>query len=349
MSLDRRPFSRRILYLPPMSEHHETCGTADPAHNATPMPARRQVLSGVALLLLGGCGGGRFATTRTDWRVDHLRTLEAEAQGRLGAFVLDTRTTSGFGWREHERFAHCSSFKLSLAAMVLSLADRNELALDEVLHWSRQDMLPVSPVTSTGLERGLSIEELARATLVTSDNTAANVLLRRIGGPAALTVFWRSIGDKTSQLDRLEPELNDVPPGTTLDTTTPQAMAHTVASLLHGDALRPESRTKLRAWMSSVQTGSKRIRAGLPDDWVSGDKTGTGIGKTKHTYVDLAFGGPAGRSPLIITAYFEPARLVEPMDPLSLGVLAKVGRLAQLTLTRQESTSSPPSAGASSL
>jgi beta-lactamase class A len=120
------------------------------------MPARRQVLSGVALLLLGGCGGGRFATTRTDWRVDHLRTLEAEAQGRLGAFVLDTRTTSGFGWREHERFAHCSSFKLSLAAMVLSLADRNELALDEVLHWSRQDMLPVSPVTSTGLERGLT-------------------------------------------------------------------------------------------------------------------------------------------------------------------------------------------------
>jgi beta-lactamase class A len=109
-------------------------------------------------------------------------------------------------------------------------------------------------------------------------------------------------------------------------------MAMTTAALVHGDALNPASRGKLKAWMTEVQTGTQRIRAGLPKDWQSGDKTGTGIGKTKHTYVDIAFGGPAGRAPLIITAYFEPERLVEPMDPISLGVLAEVGRTAALDL-----------------
>ncbi len=303
-----------------------------PKHDRSePDPDRRTILSGLMLTLLAGCGAGRpprVVPAVEDARRARLRELEATAQGRLGAYIFDTQTQTGVGWREDERFAHCSSFKLSLAAMVLRLGDRGEADLGEVLRWGPEAMLPVSPVTEAHLEQGLSVEALAEGTLVTSDNTAANVLLQRFGGPAALTAFWRSLGDDVSQLDRLEPELNDVPPGTTLDTTTPRAMARTTAALVHGDVLTPESRTKLRAWMTAVRTGERRIRAGLPPRWVSGDKTGTGIGKTRHTYVDLAFGGPAGRPPLIITAYFEPARLVEPMDPVALDLLAAVGRTA---------------------
>jgi beta-lactamase class A len=102
--------------------------------------------------------------------------------------------------------------------------------------------------------------------------------------------------------------------------------------LIHGKTLSPASRAKLKAWMREVRTGRDRIRSGFPAGWDSGDKTGTGIGKTKHTYVDLAFGGPAGPAPLIVTAYFEPARLVEPMDPVATGVLAEVGRIAAASL-----------------
>lgn len=296
------------------------------------MQDRRTILAALAAAALAGCSSGR-GTTRDDvWRVRRLRHVEETAQGRLGVYVLDTQSNKGFGWRENERFAHCSSFKMSLAAMLLSKADRGDADLAEVLRWRSRDMLPVSPVTEAHIDQGLSVEELARATLVTSDNTAANVLLRRFGGPPALTAFWRSLGDSVSQLDRFEPELNEVPPGTTLDTTTPRAMAMTTAALVHGEALSPANKVKLKAWMTDVQTGMQRIRAGLPPDWQSGDKTGTGIGKTKHTYVDIAFGGPAGRAPLIITAYFEPDHLVEPMDPISLGVLAEVGRTAALDL-----------------
>lgn len=306
--------------------------SSDRTQRSVPLLERRIVLRGLALTLLAGCIDGSKAYAGTDTRSAELSRIERRARGRLGAYVVDTRSNTGFGWREGERFAHCSSFKMSLAAMVLRMADRSEVDPRELLRWSTEDMLPVSPVTAANIERGLSVEELARATLITSDNTAANVLLRRFGGPAALTAFWRSLGDEVSQLDRYEPELNETPLGTTLDTTTPQAMAQTTAALIHGTALSPASREKLKAWMTEVRTGTQRIRAGLPAGWDSGDKTGTGIGKAKHTYVDIAFAGPPGRAPLIVTAYFEPERLVEPMDSVSLRVLAQVGKVAAVSL-----------------
>lgn len=293
---------------------------------------RRTTIAGSVALIISGCMSPRSAIRNTAAVAD-LRAIEQQANGRLGAYVLDPDRRTAFGWRQNERFAHCSSFKMSLAAMMLAKADNGEIDLAEVLRWTREDMLPVSPVTAANLDKGLSVKELARATLITSDNTAANVLLRRFGGPEQLTRFWRSLGDNVSRLDRYEPELNLTPPGTVLDTTTPAAMAATTASLVQGDALTSASRSLLKAWMTEVKTGRDRIRAGFPPAWEAGDKTGTGIGPDKHTYVDLAFGGPSGRTPLIVTAYFEPTRLVEPMDQAATAALAAVGRIAVASLS----------------
>lgn len=293
---------------------------------------RRTILIGGAGMLLPGCtarGGGVVDQT---WS-DQLRVVEQRFEGRLGAYVLDPATGTGFGWRQDERFAHASSFKMSLAAMLLARADSGEIDLAEVLRWSKDDLLPVSPVTKANVDTGLSVRELARATLVTSDNTAANVLLRRFGGPSRLTAFWRSIGDGASRLDRLEPDLNVTPPGTELDTTTPAAMAATTARLVQGDVLTRDSRTLLKTWMADVRTGTDRLRAGFPAGWVSGDKTGTGVGPDRHVYVDLAYGGPDGRAPLIVAAYFEPAELVAPMNPVATAALAAVGRIAAASLS----------------
>jgi beta-lactamase class A len=293
---------------------------------------RRSLVVSLTAFMLTSIIPGKGAAFASNDPAQKLQDLEDKARGRLGAYIFDTKTQKGIGWRENSRFAHCSSFKMSLAAMVLYKSDIGKANLNEVLHWNTSDMLPVSPVTKENISKGLSIEELARATLVTSDNTAANVLLKRFGGPNELTLFWQKIGDKTSRLDRYEPDLNTTPPGTILDTTTPKAMAMTTATLVHGDLLTLKSKTKLKQWMTDVRTGSQRLRAGFPADWVSGDKTGTGIGNTKHTYVDIAFGGPAGRSPLVVTAYFEPDNLVEPMDPISIKVLADVGLVAASTI-----------------
>jgi len=298
---------------------------------------RRSTLIGAMSLLAVSCGPrgtSRAPESAAPSAAPDLsplfEALEKRAGGRLGAYVLDTASGLGSGWRTGERFAHCSSFKLSLAAMYFAMADRGEIQLSERLHWAEADVLPNSALTGKHVKDGLTIEELAHVTLVQSDNTAANVLLKRAGGPAALTKFWRSLGDETSRLDRFETDLNMVPPGTELDTTTPAVMAATLAKLTVGDALKPGSSEKLRGWMVETATGAKRLRAGLPKDWIAGDKTGTGIGMggATDTYVDIAYAGPKGRKPLVIAAYYNPAQQSDDISDAAQAVLAEVGRIA---------------------
>jgi len=283
---------------------------------------RRRALALAAAAMVAGCTASRGQSPALAAR--DFAGIEKRANGRLGAAIIDTATGASAGWRQNERFAHCSSFKLSLAAMVLRGARMGAWPLDERLRC----LLFNSPVTAAHVDGGLSLAELARATLVTSDNAAANLLLRRLGGPQAVTAFWRETGDAVSRLDHYEPELNRVPPGSEADTTTPAAMAATVARLVAGDILDPRDRAILLDWMAEVATGSRRLRAGFPQGWRSGDKTGTGLDPRSTTYVDLAYGGPLGRPPLIVAAYFVPGILAEGIDPAAEAVLAEVGRLA---------------------
>ena len=136
-----------------------------------------------------------------------------------------------------------------------------------------------------------------------SDNTAANLLLKSFGGPAALTAFARSLGDEITRHDRMEPELNAHDgPGDERDTTTPAAMAQTLRKLLFGDALSRRSRDQLTAWLVTNRTGDARLRAGFPTDWLVGDKTGTS-GKGHANDIGVAW--PSSRGALIVTAYCE--------------------------------------------
>lgn len=294
---------------------------------------RRTMLGGGLALTLAGCthhrprGEGRATS-------EALAAIERRAGGRLGAYILDPATGRGAGWRGDDYFAQCSAFKLSLAGMILAGAERGRIDLGETLHWTEADLLSHSPVTRPATKTGLTVEALARGTLVTSDNPAANILLRRFGGPEALTRFWRLIGDRTSRLDRTEPALNDVPPGSRLDSTTPRAMAQTVATLLLGPALSPASRETLKGWMRESATGLDRLRAGFPAGWDAGDKTGTWTSPERRIYVDVAFAGPAGAVPLIVAAYHETRAPFAGESGASAGVLAEVGRLAARTVDR---------------
>jgi len=260
-----------------------------------------------------------------------LRAIERASGGRLGAFVFDTGSGRSFGWRADERFCHCSTFKLSLAAMALREADAGRLDPMETLPFSRADIVAYSPVVEENLDKGtLPILALAEAVQVTSDNAAANVLMRRLGGPDAVTQFWRDIGDAVSRLDGYEPAINVIPPGTEENSTTPRAMAGTVRRIVLGDVLRTASRDRLRGWMAATQSGSKRIRAGLPAGWHGLDKTGTGMrpgvgNKTNDLAVLMP---PGGRSPLIVTGYFENPNFSEDVRPADETTLKTLGRVA---------------------
>jgi beta-lactamase class A len=231
-----------------------------------------------------------------------LAALEKKHGGRLGVAFLDLATNRRIAQRADERFAMCSTFKLVLAAFVLARVDKGEEQLDRRVTYSKADLITYSPVTEKHVGAGMTVGELCRAATSISDNTAANLLLASVGGPAQLTAYIRTLGDRITRLDRIEPELNDVPPGDPRDTTTPSAMLHTVQQLILGNALPPASRDRLTAWFVGNETGNNRLRAGFPKGWRVGDKTGTGPRAATN---DVGVAWPPARKPVVLAVYYD--------------------------------------------
>jgi beta-lactamase class A len=258
-----------------------------------------------------------------------LRIIEAAGNGTLGVELFNTATGMAVGLNSDRRFGHASSFKLSLAALLLQRHAAGLIDADKRVTWTQADMMHHAPFTSERMATGATLRELARATQTTSDNPAANILLRQLGGPAALTAFWRSLGDEVSRIDRLEPEMNLVPPTEFRDTTTPAAMARTVAKIVYGDVLPEAERAELKGWMIATETGTRRVRAGLPKGWIAGDKTGTSgkIGPD-YNYIDIGFAeGPKGEGPITFACYFRARQAEDEMLALGEQTLARIGRI----------------------
>lgn len=294
-------------------------------------PTRRALIGGLAAaLLLSRPMGWSAQASVGDPTTAALAALEHSSGGRLGVYLLDTGSGRGVGLNQDQRFGMCSTFKLLLAAAVLREVDAGRMALETFIPYTQADMVPHAPVTAEHLaEGGMSIGALAKATQTTSDNVAANLLIAQLGGPARVTAMLRAMGDELTRLDRIEPEMNLVPAGEVRDTTTPQAMAHTVARIMTGDLLQPDSRELLRGWMIATSTGLHRIRAGLPPDWLAGDKTGTGAHPSMpNKYNDVAVIWPPDRAPVVVAVYFEASGYFDSTRPQDEAVLAEVGRIA---------------------
>jgi beta-lactamase class A len=263
----------------------------------TPGPTRRAAAAGL-VLGLAGVGSAR-AEQSFEARC---AAIEASHGGRLGVAVIDTASGRTAGRRAHERFPMCSTFKLLAVAAVLARVDRGQERLDRWVRFGKADLLANTPVTGAHVAAGgMTLGDLCAAAIEYSDNTAANLILASLGGPAGYTRFARSLGDNYTRLDRIELELNTSIPGDPRDTTTPSAMAHSLRAVLVGDTLSPGSRRRLIGWLKASRTGEHRLRAGLPDGWTVGDKTGTGAHGSTN---DIGILWPPGRAPILAAAYF---------------------------------------------
>ncbi len=300
---------------------------------------RRSLIAGGGLLLAAApfAAVGKAAVGKTMAMPNvtaHLAALEARSGGKLGVAMLDGKTGVIAGHRLDERFTMCSTFKLTLAAAILAQIDAGKIAANAVLPITRSDPVGHSPVLRAALDKGetsMAILALARAAQEQSDNGASNILLRKLGGPAALTAFWRRLGDRTTRLDRNEPLLNTSHDGDPRDSSTPAAMARSMRAIISGPALKPASREHLIGWTVATQTGLKRLRAGLPAGWRAGDKTGTnpGDGSYAGKVNDLAIVWHPGRAePFLVTAFLETAARGGDTRAEDEAVLAQAGKIA---------------------
>lgn len=261
---------------------------------------RRSVLAAALLLPLAGCAAPAAVPPApvappAPPNTDRLSELERRFDARLGVYAVDTGSGRELAHRADERFAMCSVFKALAAAAVLQ---RNPPEyLEKRVRFTEADLIDPSPVAAQHVAEGMTIRELCDAAVRYSDNTAGNLLLADVGGPAGITSFARSLGDGVTRLDRTEPELNTAVPGDERDTTTPRAIAGSFRALVLGDRLDPADRTVFTEWLVGNKTGDERIRAGLPASWRVGDKTGTGSYGTAN---DVAVVWPPGAAPIAV-------------------------------------------------
>ncbi|MGW6055445.1 class A beta-lactamase [Streptomyces sp. NPDC055189] len=309
-------------------------------------PTRRRLLAlgaGTALATLVSAAGTKtYAATPGGGRLtDQLRALEEEYAARLGVFALDTASGATVSHRADERFPMCSVFKGLAAAAVLRDVDRHGEFLARRIRYTAEFVGAAGYIPVTGkpenIAHGLTGAQLCAAAVSESDNGAANLLLRELGGPTAITRFCRSLGDGTTRLDRWEPELNSAEPWRTEDTTSPRAIGMTYGRLLLSRALSPGDRKRLLGWLVANTTNTERFRKGLPADWILADKTGGGA--QYGVANDVGVVQPPGASPLVLSIL---STKYEPQGPTDNPLVARAATLVADALHVHSAGSASP-------
>jgi beta-lactamase class A len=259
-------------------------------------------------------------TTQSDAAQSEFARLEEEFDARLGVYALDTGTGEFVEFRADERFAYCSTFKVLAFGAVLQQTPVEDL--DRVITYTEEDLVNYTPITEQYVDTGMSLFDIGGAALSYSDNTAANLLLEELGGPQALDEALEEIGDDVINVVRTEPGLSEAVPGDDRDTSTPRAMASSLEAFTLGDALPEDKREIITDMMIGNVTGDDLIRAGVPDDWVVGDKTGSGGYGTRN---DIAVLWPPEGDPIVLAVMSSRDQVDAESDDALIAEAAEVG------------------------
>lgn len=279
-------------------------------------------LSGLAVfaaLTLAACGSGspQRASETPPLNLAQLTTevsqiAERARPGVLGVGLMNLESGESWDFNGERRFPMQSVFKAPLGAAVLAEVDAGRLKLDDTLTLAEEDLSPpLSPIADAyPARRDYTVRELLVAATGASDNTAADVLMKRIGGPGAVTAWL--VGKKVDEIriDRYERQLqpdsvgmasfrpawkgsqaylaalNTVPPAARRkaaaayfsdpqDTATPRGALTFLDKLDDGELLAPASRKLLLEIMTQTTTGQDRLKAGFPPGSSLAHKTGT--------------------------------------------------------------------------
>ena len=279
------------------------------------------VMAGSLLLSLLACA----PPIKSNGLAGFVAETEKRLDARIGLTVYDYQSGRRWEYNANDRFPITSTFKALACAAVLARVDAGAEDLQRVVTVRESDLVPYAPVTEKRLGgQGMTLHELCDATMSTSDNVAANLILSSLGGPEGLTGFARRIGDSVTRLDRWETGLNEARPGDLRDTTTPNAMLQNLQRLLFGDVLSTDSRRQLADWLAGNKVGGPLIRAGLPDDWRIGDRTGAG-GYGSRSVIAVIW--PPEQRPVLVALYITETRAS--LDERNAAIAAIAGALRE--------------------
>lgn len=216
-----------------------------------------------------------------------LKAVGERAGGEFGAAVVHVETGRAAEAGGTRPLALYSVFKLPLAVAVLKDVEEGRLTLEQKVRVEPADASPGvkanAELWSRTVER--SVGEMLELSLVRSDNTSSDQLLKLVGGPSVVTSRMRALGlegvDVRSSLKDL------ISKGGAQNTGTAADLARLLVMLQKGVALSQTQTALLLELMSRAQTGERRLRAGVPAGTPVAEKTGTGPPGTSTNDVGL--------------------------------------------------------------
>jgi beta-lactamase class A len=170
-----------------------------------------------------------------------------------------------------------SVYKLPIVLALLHLVDLGKYSLDQGVDIRPNDYIPAgthSPLREqfpNGTRK--TIRDLIRYTLVESDGSASDVLLRLASGPHAVTIYLRSLELSDIVIANSEKEMSWQAQYD--DWCTPQAALQLLVTLEKSPVISKSSRELMLKYMQETETGANRIRHFLPKGTTVADKTGS--------------------------------------------------------------------------
>ena len=289
----------------------------DPSRESVAIAASTNTVDSVKSVADGSLGKAEVVaaqpnTTRLQERLNNLDV--SSAQGNVGIGVLDLDTGESWFRNGKQRFPMQSVFKLPVGIVVLKLVDEGKLSLNQTVTITREQLAPGwNPILKdiTGDRAQFTVQYLLELAVGDSDNTAADALVRLVGGPEQVTANLERLNLRDVRVDRLvqqllpdavgltnfRPELVDtqkyeealgqIPDAVKKaamerfltdprDTATPEGMIDLLVKLQSRQLLSEDSTALLLQIMTDSPTGQQRLKAGLPPGWSIAHKTGTG-------------------------------------------------------------------------
>lgn len=241
------------------------------------------------------------------------------AGGTVGVSALHIESGESIGFNASERFPMASTYKIPIAYQLLKLVDRGEISLSQMIELKQSDLRPGSGIIASNFTKpgvALSVRNLLEIMLISSDNTATDLLLKIAGGQEAVTAGVRDLNIRDMDINRPTANLIADSAGYTLpperewtpelfkrlfeattsesrkaaadkfeadprDTSTPEAMVMLLEKIFRGQLIKPESRDMLLDIMKRCRTGTNRLKGILPAETTIANKTGS-IGRSTN-------------------------------------------------------------------
>ncbi len=187
-----------------------------------------------------------------------LSSMLADGSTDVGVAALDLNTGESVSIKGDTPFPMASTVKVAIAALYLSQVDHGQKTLDDTI-------------------QGQPVRKLMDRMLIFSDNHAADILFKDVGGPRAVHHFLSENGVHGVHVDRTIAQLladkRDL--FDSRDSSTPKGMIELLKDIYKAQIISPRSRDYLLSVMAKCETGKNRMKWLLPAGTPVEHKTGT--------------------------------------------------------------------------